>query len=121
MLYALIKHPEDTKLKPNGIPSVSSETDETTEVFHPKFDFTDLDKWNYFFADFVDPVDDLCDSLLDYGDIDYFNTESCEKLVPWLEDRLTRPCPDWAHMLYEKLLEYAREAVRLGTGVVVEL
>ena len=32
-------------------------------------------------ANFLEPVDALCDALLDYGDIDFFDADKCKKLL----------------------------------------
>lgn len=80
------------------------------------FDYFDLiDK------DFVCPVDELCGALLDVGDVDYLDARQCELLVPWLAERLKRPCAYPLNEFYPKLLNFAQRAAKLGTGVVVEL
>lgn len=71
--------------------------------------------------DFVEPVDELCGALIDRGDVDYLTADQCDLLVPWLEKRLERSCPYPLDTFYPKLLEFARRAVELGTGVVVDL
>lgn len=71
--------------------------------------------------DFVEPIDKACGSLLDCGDVDYFDVEQCEKLKNWLDDRLTRPCPDRLCQLYDVLLDYASRAIDMRTGLVIEL
>lgn len=71
--------------------------------------------------DFVDPINETCGTLLDYGDIDYFDASQCKELCMWLEDRLGKDCDDRLAVLYRKLHEYAIKAVELGTGLVVEL
>lgn len=71
--------------------------------------------------DFIDPVNDLCDTLLDDGDVDFFDAKKCALLIEWLEDRLKKPCPNRLREVYLRLLDYAKRAVELGTGVVVEL
>lgn len=40
--------------------------------------------------DFIDSVNQTCDSLLDIADVDYFDLEKCKKLKSWLEDRLKK-------------------------------
>lgn len=71
--------------------------------------------------DFVEPVDRLCGALIDRGEVDYLTASQCKILVPWLEERLKRPCPHPLNALYPKLLVFARKAAELGTGVVVDL
>ena len=71
--------------------------------------------------DFVDSVNDACGTLLDYGDIDFFDAEKCKALKNWLVARLNRDCEDRLAELYGKLLDYAEQAIDLDTGIVVEL
>ena len=71
--------------------------------------------------DFVDQVNDLCGTFLDYGDIDYFDSAKCIKLKSWLESRLEQPCHLRLRELYVVLLGYAMRAIELGTGVVVTI
>lgn len=71
--------------------------------------------------DFADPINGICGTLLDYGDVDYFDAFRCKRLCLWLEGRFCMACDDRLAMLYRKLLDFASRAVELGTGVVVEL
>ena len=71
--------------------------------------------------DFMDPVNELCGTVLDYSDVDWFGPESCVKLKGWLEDRLRRPCDERLRSLYAVLLDFVDRAIALGTGIVVEL
>lgn len=65
-------------------------------------------------ANFLEPVDALCDALLDYGDIDFFDVDKCKKLSVWLEDQLAgNGATGRLRVLYEKLDEYARRAITL--------
>lgn len=41
--------------------------------------------------DFIGPIDRLCNSLIDPGDVDYLNAEQCKLMLGWLEWRLTEP------------------------------
>lgn len=80
--------------------------------------------WNDMLAltdDFADPINELCGTLLDLGDVDYFDAVQCVKLKDWLETRLKRPCTSRLRKLYTVLLEYATRAIELGTGVVVDI
>lgn len=72
-------------------------------------------------GDFVDSINDYCDTLLDDGDIDYFDKAKCILLKSWLEKRLPSVSNERLKSLYGKLLEFANRAIELGTGVVVEL
>ncbi|MGN0262727.1 MAG: hypothetical protein ACI4B9_07810 [Eggerthellaceae bacterium] len=50
--------------------------------------------------DFVDPINKACGTLLDYGDVDYFDASRCKRLCLWLEGRLSRGCDGRLAMLY---------------------
>ncbi len=71
--------------------------------------------WPLLEANFLEPVDALCDALLDYGDIDFFDVDKCKKLSVWLEDQLAgNGATGRLRVLYEKLHEYTRRAIELG-------
>lgn len=59
--------------------------------------------------DFIGPIDRLCNSLIDPGDVDYLNAEQCKLMLGWLET------------IYRKLVEFANKAIELGTGIVFDL
>lgn len=70
---------------------------------------------------FVQPMWYLVDSVLDDGDVDYFDKEKCAKMKPWLENELGKNKPERLKFLYEKLLDFVSRAIELETGVVIEL
>lgn len=76
---------------------------------------------NLLMEDFVDAINDRCGTLLDYGDIDYFDASKCIQLKAWLDYRLSQPCAPRLRDLYTVLLDFATQAIRLGTGVVVTI
>lgn len=86
-----------------------------------QLDFDSFDYFDIIDEDFIQPVDNICHSLLDIGDVEYLDIGQCKLLVPWLEKRLERPCPHPLDAFYPKLLEFARRAIELGTGVVIDL
>lgn len=71
--------------------------------------------------DFVDSINVYCDTLLDDGDVDYFDKAKCLLLKSRIEKRLPSVSNERLKSLYGKLLEFANRAIELGTGVVVEL
>jgi len=114
MRFALVKQPE--KLSYYGhIPNVPAQSDETSEVF-----YLNAEDWPLLNTDFVDAINDACGTLLDNGDIDYFDKGQCEILRAWLIERMSRPCSPRLTTLYEQLMAYASAAVAQGTGVVIE-
>lgn len=82
----------------------------------------DIDRqyWNILEADFIDPVDALCGTLLDLYEDDFFCVEQCVKLKAWIEERLTRETCPALKPVYEKILEYAIKAIDLGTGIIIQ-
>lgn len=115
MLFALVKEPESLTYY-GYVPNVPHKTDETAEVYL----LSDEDKL-LLNKDFVDGINTICNSLLDDGDVDYFDTTKCALMEKWLSDRLMKPCEPRLAELYTKLMEYAVKAVKIGTGVVIEL
>lgn len=98
------------------IPVVPYPPDSRLEVFYFEDEENEL-----LLDDFVFPINKVCETLLDDGDLDYFNQSKCSLLKSWLENRLSSISNDALEKLYKKLLEFATRAVELGTGVVVEL
>lgn len=70
---------------------------------------------------FAYPINEVCGTCLDDGDVDFFDKEQCVKLAGWLEGRLAGELDPRLREPYEKLLEYAKRAIELGTGVEVEM
>ena len=98
------------------IPELPHCTGPKAEVFK-----LDEDDWPLLDRDFVDQVNALCGTWLDDGDADFFDVERCKTLVTWLESRLEEPIGQRLTVIYAKLLDYAKRAIVLGTGIVVEL
>lgn len=70
---------------------------------------------------FAYPINEVCDTCLDDGDVDFFDKEQCVKLAAWLEGQLAGELNPRLREPYVKLLEFARRAIELGTGVAVEM
>lgn len=71
--------------------------------------------------DFIDEVNNLCDTCLDLTDVDYFDKDKCVKLKSWLEQRFTKDLNPLLKPIYEKLLDFSTRAIELETGVVIQL
>lgn len=78
------------------------------------------DSW-LLLEDFVSQIDKVCPNDLDYGDVDYFDTNKCRILKNWLSDRQKKAMPQRLKILYQVLDQYLDEAIRNGTGVVIGL
>ncbi len=114
MIYQLILSLEGLDYY-GDIPEAPYESGPNVEVYKFK-----MEDWPLFRDDFIEPVDKLCDVLLDYGDVDYFNAEKCKLLHGWLTERLEKPIVPRLEELYRKLDEFTLRAIDLNTGVVVE-
>ena len=71
--------------------------------------------------DFIDPINELCDSLLGDGDVDYLNKDKCVKMKGWLVNRFTPQMNPRLKELYLKLLDFSNRAIEKNTGIVIEL
>ncbi len=71
--------------------------------------------------DFVDPIDRLCNSIIEPTDVDYLNAEQCKLMLGWLEQRLKEPVNPRLETIYRKLIEFAHKAIELNTGIVFDL
>ncbi len=71
--------------------------------------------------DFINPIDRLCNSLIDPGDVDYLNAEQCKLMLGWLEQRLREPVNPRLETIYRKLVEFANKSIELNTGIVFDL
>ena len=69
----------------------------------------------------IDEINTICGSLLDYGDVDYFDASRCIMLQEWIICQLNGEIPERARELYSILLEYTKKAISFSTGVVIEL
>lgn len=95
------------------------ENNPTVEYYILENDFDDVD---LFFDDgAIVEIAEQCDSLISYGEDDYFNAEKCKILLRWIEERLLKPAvPRYKEML-EVLKDYCQRAIELNTGVYIDL
>lgn len=119
MYITLILKPSLIRHCYGPVPDISNAPVDAYELY--QLTINPFDYFDIIDTELVVPIDELCGALLDVGDVDYLNARQCELLIPWLIDRLKRPCPYPLDKLFPKLLEYAQRAAELGTGVVVEL
>ena len=91
----------------------------------PRIDeyFFDIEKkdMDSFEEDFINPVDALCKTLIDFSDVEFLDADKCVKLKDWLEERFKKNVLENFRPIYEKLLDYTSRAIALKTGVVIEL
>ncbi|WP_288801157.1 hypothetical protein [uncultured Fibrobacter sp.] len=70
--------------------------------------------------DFINPMYNLCGSLVDIDESDFFDVEKCAMLVNWLENRFRQEVHPVLKPVYEKILEYAQKAIEYGTGIIIQ-
>lgn len=94
------------------------ETNEKIIYYQLTNDWDDID---LFYDDgAIDEIAHRCNSLISYGEADYFNAEKCAILLQWVEDRLSRPCTPRYNEMLEVLRDFCHRAVELNTGVVID-
>jgi len=99
------------------IPEIPKEPAGRVEIFPLQNQWDDAD----LFLNDLPEIDERCDALLDYGDVDYFNNEKCVKLKEWIVERLNKPIDSRYKELLEVLKNYCERAIELKTGVVIDL
>lgn len=119
MKLALVIKPNDLACTYGNIPNVPNESNAAAEVFHFVLD-SGL-SFDEFYWRIVDPINSLCGTLLDDGDVDYIESEACVVLLDWAKGLLQEAEDRWLREWLLKLIEFATRAVDLGTGLVVEL
>ena len=85
-----------------------------------RFSGEESDSW-LLLEDFVAGIDPICNNVLAYGDVDYFDSEQCTIIKDWLSERMKFEMTPRLEYLYRILMDYTSRATRLGTGVVIEL
>ena len=80
----------------------------------------DFDDVMYFMKD-IDSLNSACSSLLDLGDVDFFDAKKCILLKGWITEKLTRNTAPRYREILETLFDYCNRAITLDTGVVIEL
>ena len=109
----------------NGVDKYYGDIPEIS-LYPDKFEehqFGDAEKELDWYLDehFAMPVNELCDSLLGYGDVDYLDAKKCRKLIPWLEENIKKETKTEVIDIYNKLKEFANRAVDLSTGIIIEM
>jgi len=94
-------------------------TDKRVKYYPLENGWDDVDLFDEDYA--IDEIAKRCDSLISYGEADYFNVEKCIILKDWLDERLQKPAtPRYLEML-SVLKEYCCRAIELKTGVYIDL
>ena len=99
------------------IPEVGDYPDKYEEASFYEDGLDDL----YLDEHFALPVNELCGSILGYGDVDYLDANKCKKLISWLEENTKKESNAKVVEIYNKLKEFAKRAVDLNTGIIIEM
>lgn len=98
-----------------NIPEIPNTEDDRFEVFTLFFDDRDL------LMPFVFDINDACKTVLDYGDVDFFDSEQCRLLEEFI-NTINSNCLNQRQLkLFEVIKNYSKEAQTLKTGIVIEL
>ena len=99
------------------IPEVDDYPDKYEEASFYEDGLDDL----YLDEHFAMPVNELCGSILGYGDVDYLDAKKCKILISWLEENTKKESNAKVVDIYNKLKEFAKRAVDLNTGIIIEM
>lgn len=116
MKFELIKNPKDMEMY-GDIPCLPLEY---TFDEGERFEGEESDAW-LLLEYFVPEIDYIIENDLDFGDVDYFDKNKCEKIKEWIESKKGNSTQTRLVYLYNVLGKFIDEAIRLGTGVVIEL
>lgn len=119
MRLDLVLDPTLIKRHYGDVPDTYGAPEKAFESWRPGFDADDYRE--LFDFDFIEPVNALCHSLIDRGDVDYLDAKQCGQLALWLDNRMSHSCPYPLDEFYAKLFEFSSRAAALGTGVVLDL
>lgn len=115
MKYELIKSMEDLDLY-GDVPCLPVELDDSRGE---RFVGNESDAW-LLLGHFVPGIDKVCANLLDYSDVDFFDSNQCAVIKKWLEENKVTD-DSRLNELYDVLYDYISRAIELGTGVIIEL
>ncbi len=119
MYFELIKTFDGVKSYYGKIPEMPYDIN-SNEQFE-RFDFWFDDKCDEeAFFELIYDLNTQCNSLLDDGDVDYFDGEKLNALKKWLDDNMSQLANDRVNAIFGVLKSYVETAIELNTMVVVE-
>jgi len=68
----------------------------------------------------IDEIAERCNSLISYGDADFFDAKKCRTIVNWVNERLKMPAAPRYREMLEVLRDFCNCAVELNTGVEID-
>lgn len=100
------------------IPETYGHSDKIEE-FELENDDREID-W-YLDEHFAIPINEKCNSILGYGDVDFLDAEKCKVMIPWLKKNIKSESRKDIVLFYNKLLEFSNKAIELKTGIIIEM
>lgn len=79
----------------------------------------DESDWELLNERFVDEINQLCNTTLDYGDYDYFDYNKCKIIVEWISKNNLDKNSRLGELL-SKIEEYAYMAIESKTGIAID-
>ena len=76
--------------------------------------------WPLLTDDFILQINNACNSCIDISDINFFDTSQCKSLINYLSKSMEYKDTPMAEFISD-LVQYAHKAIKLNTGIVVEL
>lgn len=114
MHIVLIKKPVGFSYYGN-ILEIPNTEDDRFEVFTLTFDDRDL------LMSFVFDINNVCKTSLDYGDVEFFDSEQCRLLEEVINKSEFNSLNKRQLQLFEVIKRFSKEAQALKTGIVIEL
>ena len=82
------------------------------------FSITD-EEYSYLDKYFIDETNNVCNTLLDLGDYQYYSDNQCQLLLVWINNNESN-CIE-LKAFYDRLKDYLSYAIDNHTGIAIEL
>lgn len=97
------------------IPEIPKLPDDRFELFPLSFEDREL------LMPFIVDINSMCDTTLDFGDVDFFDKEKCILLESYIKNLNEDSFNQRLLHIFSVLKDFAQKAQVLGTGIVLEL
>ena len=97
------------------IPEIPKLPDDRFELFPLSFEDREL------LMPFIVDINNMCDTTLDFGDVDFFDKEKCILLESYIKNLNEDSFNQRLLYIFSVLKDFAQKAQVLGTGIVLEL
>lgn len=81
----------------------------------------EFDENEWIVDNMVDRINAACDTSLDDGDYDFFDTSQCEKLLVLFDEIDWDSIPEKYQKILKVLQDYSKRAVVYKTGIAIDL